>query len=282
MNPAWLDNSTMFSSPGTEPPGKISLAMKRMNFRSDITIGMPSSGHFLSGCPRIAWSRNRPPLGSTPETCGQAVIDHIENLFVGVIPADEVAGILQERLSALNDLHLTLKHVHWNVVGPNFISVHEMLDPQVEAVRGFADDVAERIATLGGSPKGTPGTIVAQRSWDDYSIGRAPAIEHLGALDERRDRGVAAVDRGAEDGVVLQQAARHAPPLRAHAGVDEGEGPGVGERGSRPDGLVRGALRGLLAKALPQTASDLRFLESSIKPTSGVPVKSLAYCFCEL
>ncbi|WP_371828721.1 Dps family protein [Rhodococcoides corynebacterioides] len=94
-----------------------------------------------------------------------------------------VAEILQDRLNALNDLHLTLKHVHWNVVGPNFISVHEMLDPQVEAVRGFADDVAERIATLGGSAKGTPGTIVAQRSWDDYSIGRAPAIEHLGALD---------------------------------------------------------------------------------------------------
>ncbi|MGN7134801.1 Dps family protein [Rhodococcoides corynebacterioides] len=94
-----------------------------------------------------------------------------------------VAEILQDRLNALNDLHLTLKHVHWNVVGPNFISVHEMLDPQVEAVRGFADDVAERIATLGGSAKGTPGTIVSQRTWDDYSIGRAPAIEHLGALD---------------------------------------------------------------------------------------------------
>lgn len=38
----------------------------------------------------------RPPLGSTPETCGQAVIDHIENLFVGVIPADEVAAIIVE------------------------------------------------------------------------------------------------------------------------------------------------------------------------------------------
>ena len=80
-----------------------------------------------------------------------------------------VAEILQDRLNALNDLHLTLKHVHWNVVGPNFISVHEMLDPQVEAVRGFADDVAERIATLGGSPKGTPGTIVAQRSWGNLT-----------------------------------------------------------------------------------------------------------------
>ena len=94
-----------------------------------------------------------------------------------------VAELLQDRLNAYNDLHLTLKHIHWNVVGPNFISVHEMLDPQVEAVRGFADEVAERIATLGSSAMGTPGTIVNGRSWDDYSIGRATAIEHLGALD---------------------------------------------------------------------------------------------------
>ncbi len=94
-----------------------------------------------------------------------------------------IAAILQDRLNAYNDLHLTLKHIHWNVVGPNFISVHEMLDPQVETVRGFADDIAERIATLGSSALGTPGTIVDQRSWDDYSIGRANAIEHLGALD---------------------------------------------------------------------------------------------------
>ena len=32
--------------------------------------------------------------------------------------ADKVRGILQERLIALSDLHLTLKHIHWNVVGP--------------------------------------------------------------------------------------------------------------------------------------------------------------------
>jgi starvation-inducible DNA-binding protein len=43
--------------------------------------------------------------------------------------------------------------------------------------------VAERIATLGGSPCGTPGALVAARSWDDYSIGRDDAIAHLGALD---------------------------------------------------------------------------------------------------
>ena len=50
--------------------------------------------------------------------------------------AEQVATQLQGRLNALIDLQLTLKHIHWNVVGPNFIGVHEMLDPQVEAVRG--------------------------------------------------------------------------------------------------------------------------------------------------
>ncbi len=95
----------------------------------------------------------------------------------------ELAAILQERLSAYNDLHLTLKHVHWNVVGPNFIGVHEMLDPQVELVRGYADEAAERIAALGSSPRGTVGAIEADRSWDDYSQGRDTVPAHLAALD---------------------------------------------------------------------------------------------------
>lgn len=91
--------------------------------------------------------------------------------------------ILQERLHAMNDLQLTLKHVHWNVVGRNFIGVHEMIDPQVDVVRGFADDIAERIAALGGSPVGTPGRIAADRTWNDYSLGRATTSEHLAALN---------------------------------------------------------------------------------------------------
>ncbi len=97
--------------------------------------------------------------------------------------AKQVIVLLQDRLNALNDLALTLKHIHWNVVGPNFIAVHTMLDPQVEAARLMADQTAERIATLGGSPIGTPGALVAARSWDDYDVGRADAIAHLGALD---------------------------------------------------------------------------------------------------
>ena len=97
--------------------------------------------------------------------------------------AAEVAEMLQKQLSRYNDLHLTLKHVHWNVVGPNFIGVHEMIDPQVSLVRGYADEVAERVATLGSSPKGTPGAIIEDRSWDDYSLCRDTVQAHLAALD---------------------------------------------------------------------------------------------------
>jgi starvation-inducible DNA-binding protein len=97
--------------------------------------------------------------------------------------AARVAELLQQRLVSLTDLQLTLKHIHWNVVGPNFIGVHTMLDPQVDAVREMADTVAERIATLGFEPLGTPGAIVASRTWDDYSLKRAGTMEHMAALD---------------------------------------------------------------------------------------------------
>lgn len=95
----------------------------------------------------------------------------------------KLISVMQERLSAFNDLHLTLKHIHWNVVGTNFIGVHEMIDPQVELARGYADTLAERIATLGGSPRGTAKAIEEDRSWSDYSVGRDTVQAHLGALD---------------------------------------------------------------------------------------------------
>ncbi|AEA24605.1 Ferritin Dps family protein [Pseudonocardia dioxanivorans CB1190] len=111
--------------------------------------------------------------------------DRVHYTVPGLDPdaAGDVITLLQGRLDALNDLALTLKHVHWNVTGPHFIAVHTMLDPQVDGVRAMVDDVAERIATLGGSPVGTPGALVRNRTWDDYSIGRDDAIAHLGALD---------------------------------------------------------------------------------------------------
>ncbi|GAA4390372.1 DNA starvation/stationary phase protection protein [Nocardia zapadnayensis] len=96
---------------------------------------------------------------------------------------EKVAGILQERLDAMNALHLILKHAHWNVVGPAFIGVHEMLDPQVELVRGFADEIAERIAALGSSPNGVPSRVAWDRPGMKYELDRASTQAHIAALD---------------------------------------------------------------------------------------------------
>ncbi|MFT2089452.1 DNA starvation/stationary phase protection protein Dps [Paraglaciecola sp. 2405UD69-4] len=97
--------------------------------------------------------------------------------------SQQAISALEDRMVALIDLQLTLKHIHWNVVGPNFISVHEMLDPQVASVREMTDTLAERIATLGGVPVGTPKSIVDRRSWEEYALGKALVNEHLSALD---------------------------------------------------------------------------------------------------
>jgi starvation-inducible DNA-binding protein len=101
--------------------------------------------------------------------------------------ADEVLTHLQQRLVSMVDMSLTLKHAHWNVVGPGFLAVHELFDRQVAQVRDMADELAERIATLGGIPNGLAGGLVETRTWDDYPVGRAVVEAHLGALDKVYD-----------------------------------------------------------------------------------------------
>ncbi|MEV0247271.1 DNA starvation/stationary phase protection protein [Nocardia sp. NPDC050712] len=70
-----------------------------------------------------------------------------------------VGVVLQEALTDLIDLTLTAKQAHWNVVGPQFRSVHLQLDELVASGREFSDAVAERAAALGISPDGRSGTV---------------------------------------------------------------------------------------------------------------------------
>lgn len=147
--------------------------------------------------------------GSSSQTHGAYTVPGLE-----AETGRRIADLLQGRLNALTDLMLTLKHVHWNVVGPHFIAVHEMIDPHVEEVRAMVDETAERIATLGASPMGTPRHVAENRSWDDYTLGRATTNEHLGALNvvyngligSHRDaqRSVAADDPVTEDMILGQ------------------------------------------------------------------------------
>ena len=78
------------------------------------------------------------------------------------------------------------------MTGPNFIAVHEMLDPEVEAVLAQADETAERIATLGGTPDGRADAIMRNRTWKSFDAeGRVGTEEYLKALIEYYDAFIA-------------------------------------------------------------------------------------------
>ncbi len=65
--------------------------------------------------------------------------------------------ILNERLAELIDLKLQIKQAHWNVKGPNFISLHKLFDEFAGTIEEQIDETAERITALGGTRRRDPG-----------------------------------------------------------------------------------------------------------------------------
>lgn len=78
---------------------------------------------------------------------------------------------LQSVLVDLIDLGLLGKQAHWNVYGPGFRPIHLQLDELVEEVLEWQDEVAERIAALGGNPDGRASTVVASSEITEVPAG---------------------------------------------------------------------------------------------------------------
>jgi starvation-inducible DNA-binding protein len=68
---------------------------------------------------------------------------------------EEIVTALNQHLADLLDLHFQAKHAHWNVRGPLFYSLHKTFDEVASLVHEHLDELAERVATLGGIAAGT-------------------------------------------------------------------------------------------------------------------------------
>ena len=92
---------------------------------------------------------------------------------------------LEARLADSIDLGLVTKQAHWNLKGPQFISVHLMLDKFRGEQDEWTDMIAERIVQLGGTAKGTVQEIDKRTSLPTYPTDIYKVADHLAALIER-------------------------------------------------------------------------------------------------
>ena len=105
---------------------------------------------------------------------------------------ETVTADLQPLLVELIDLSLTGKQAHWNVTGPQFLTIHRQLDELVTDVRTWSDDVAERIMAAGGSADGRSRTVAEAGSIDAFPSGPVPSDKVVALVVERLDQIIAA------------------------------------------------------------------------------------------
>jgi starvation-inducible DNA-binding protein len=94
-------------------------------------------------------------------------------------------GVIELLNRDLADNYLLLiktRKYHWDVVGPQFRTLHELWQEQYEAIAENVDAVAERIRALGGYPIGTAEGFLRYASLKEHPNDLPNATEMVGRL----------------------------------------------------------------------------------------------------
>jgi starvation-inducible DNA-binding protein len=74
---------------------------------------------------------------------------------IDLAPPVREAMVILQQLADTFDLRSQAKQAHWNVKGTDFYQLHELFDELAAHLDAFADLIAERATTLGGTAQGT-------------------------------------------------------------------------------------------------------------------------------
>jgi starvation-inducible DNA-binding protein len=94
----------------------------------------------------------------------------------------KIVELCNARLADSIDLQTQCKQAHWNVKGPDFISLHELFDKINEDVEEYVDLVAERVVQLGGVADGTARAVAKRSNLAEYAPKGPGGRDHVEAL----------------------------------------------------------------------------------------------------
>lgn len=90
--------------------------------------------------------------------------------------------LLNARLADAIDLLYQAKQAHWNVTGREFYALHELFEKISDELREHVDDIAERVAQLGGAAEGTIRMASERSSLPGYPRQLSGSAAHIDAL----------------------------------------------------------------------------------------------------
>ena len=93
--------------------------------------------------------------------------------------------VLQACLVDTVDLYNATRQAHWTVRGANFIALHELFGKFYADLEASADEIAERIVQLGGTPLGTTQAVAAGTRLEPYPNGLHAEQDHIRAMADR-------------------------------------------------------------------------------------------------
>lgn len=100
-------------------------------------------------------------------------------------------GVVELLNRDLSDAYLLLiktKKYHWDVVGPQFRTLHKLWEEQYQALTENIDSMAERIRALGGYPVGTAAGFLEMASLKEHTGDIPIATEMVARLVEDHEQ----------------------------------------------------------------------------------------------
>lgn len=155
------------------------------------------------------------------------------------------------------------------------------LDPAVGQViqsvidKGYADFTG-KVAAARGKPVGAIEAVARGRVWSGAQARERGLVDELGGLGDAIADAAERAQLGGEGKYRVHYVEKAATPFAQFmAGF---AGSRMGAALLQDSGLARTAL----ARVMPETEVQLRFVERALAERNGAPVTSLAYCFCGL